>query len=57
MHHLANSMTELCHFTGDEVLDELMRGYASLLREKGGSSVVAGVPQVYQTHIQPCCMS
>ena len=30
-----------------------MQGHASLLREKGGSSVVAGVPQVYETHIPP----
>ena len=49
--------TYKAYFTGDEVIDELMRGYASLLQEKGGSSVVAGVPQVDQTHIQPCCMS
>ena len=33
----------ISYFTGDEVTDELMRGYASLLREKGGSSVVAGM--------------
>ena len=40
----------ISYFTGDKVIDELIGGYAPLLKEKGGSSVVAGVPQVYQTH-------